>query len=255
VSVFFQWKGGENMDISNMKAAESRRDEPITKIQSTDSLSKSIQNKISGAQRKMRELSSKEDISAEEKKKKRQELQQEINSLNTQLKQRQVELNRKQKMGTQNKEENDENAVKDTKAATPPSPTGIHSAITADFSMIQARSQRMVTARFESGVGILESEIRQDKARGTDVTKKREELAQHRKKAKRSATSQLFFLGKARRAIRAARQERLEKAEGKSKVKSQKEIEAKILPKNTNFSKERRQAAQRQFSVSMDVRV
>lgn len=85
------------MDIGGIKAAESVSGGYGGKVQPVDSISKSIQNEISGLQRKKQELASKEDMSVEEKAKKRQELQQELGSLNTRLRRRQAEARREQR--------------------------------------------------------------------------------------------------------------------------------------------------------------
>lgn len=82
------------MEINNVKAMEGASGSQNTKAQPVDSVSKNIQNEISDVQRKRQELSSKEDISVEEKQKKRQEMQQEISRLNAQLRQRQAEMRR-----------------------------------------------------------------------------------------------------------------------------------------------------------------
>ena len=55
--------------------------------QGNDSVSKNIQNQIANAQQKLQDLSSNEEMSLEDKMKKRQEIQQEINNLNQQLRQ------------------------------------------------------------------------------------------------------------------------------------------------------------------------
>lgn len=65
--------------------------------QQIDPVSQNLQNKLSDVQRQKQELSSKSNLSEEERMKKRQELQQEISSLNTQLRQRQEEIRREQK--------------------------------------------------------------------------------------------------------------------------------------------------------------
>ena len=57
----------------------------------TDSVSKNIQNQIANAQKQLKEISSNEDMTMEEKMKKRQEIQQEITTLNQQLRQHQIE--------------------------------------------------------------------------------------------------------------------------------------------------------------------
>ena len=59
--------------------------------QATDSYGRNIQNQIANAQKQLQELSSNENMSLEEKMKKRQEIQQQINDLNMQLRQHQME--------------------------------------------------------------------------------------------------------------------------------------------------------------------
>lgn len=56
-------------------------------FQATDSYSRNIQNQIANAQKQLQELSSNEDMTLEEKMKKRQEIQQQISDLNLQLRQ------------------------------------------------------------------------------------------------------------------------------------------------------------------------
>lgn len=62
--------------------------------QATDSYSRNIQNQIANAQKQLQELSSKKDMTLEEKMNKRQEIQQQINDLNVQLRQHQMEQRR-----------------------------------------------------------------------------------------------------------------------------------------------------------------
>ena len=75
---------------NGMQAGSSGR---ITQM---DSVSKNIQNQIANAQKKLQELSSNEELSIEDKMKKRQEIQQEINNLNQQLRQHQMEQRKEQ---------------------------------------------------------------------------------------------------------------------------------------------------------------
>ena len=62
--------------------------------QTTDSYSRNIQNQIANAQKQLQELSSNKDMTLEEKMNKRQEIQQQINDLNVQLRQHQMEQRR-----------------------------------------------------------------------------------------------------------------------------------------------------------------
>ena len=64
---------------------------------STDPKIKNIQNEITDAKQQMQKLSSKEDLSVNEKTDERKKLQKEISDLNTELKQHQEELSRSQK--------------------------------------------------------------------------------------------------------------------------------------------------------------
>ncbi len=63
----------------------------------TDVKSKNIQNKITGIQQQMQKLSSKEDLSVDEKANERKKLQKEISGLNTKLKRQQDEFRKSQK--------------------------------------------------------------------------------------------------------------------------------------------------------------
>lgn len=87
----------EVMGISGAGVMGSISGGQMSAVQRTDSVSKNIQNEISDAQRQKQRLSSKGDISAKEKMKKDQELQQEISSLNTQLRMRQEVVQKEQK--------------------------------------------------------------------------------------------------------------------------------------------------------------
>lgn len=62
--------------------------------QTSDPVSRDLQRQIDDAKRKLQELSSKEDMSMEEKMKKRQEIQKQISDLNMQLRQHQMDMRR-----------------------------------------------------------------------------------------------------------------------------------------------------------------
>lgn len=85
------------MAIGGLKAMDSMAGWQGAAAKRVDSVSKNIQNEISTVERQKQGLSSKQELSAEEKAKKKQELQQELSSLNTKLRQRQEEINKEQK--------------------------------------------------------------------------------------------------------------------------------------------------------------
>lgn len=88
------------MGISGVKATESYAGGETKAAQSADVVSKGIQDDIENVQREKQALSSKEELSVEEKMKKRKELQQELSSLNAKLRQRQAEIRREQQKET-----------------------------------------------------------------------------------------------------------------------------------------------------------
>ena len=88
----------------NAQVRQSSGTDQKTSAQQVDVVSKNIQDEISEVQRQKQGLSSKQEMSEGERSKKKQELQQELNSLNTRLRQRQAEVSRKQKQEDRLKE-------------------------------------------------------------------------------------------------------------------------------------------------------
>jgi len=195
------------MRINGIKAMESISGRQTMKVLPVDMISKSLQNEITDVQRQKQELSSKEDISVEEKMKKRKELQQEIASLNMELRQRQAEIRRERQKETMSNEmredmnsmkeaemqavqlddadkkktENIEVEFEDTKPSSEETKK-MEEISTMDLSIQQKRHQGTIISRMEDGIVILKGEIRQDEARGVDVENKKAELAHKEKR-------------------------------------------------------------------------
>lgn len=68
-----------------------------------DSVSRNLQNKIANEQKKLKDLASDDNLSPEEKMKKRQEIQQEVANLQQQLRQHQIEQQREQRQEKQSR--------------------------------------------------------------------------------------------------------------------------------------------------------
>ncbi|WP_276948796.1 FlxA-like family protein [Acetatifactor muris] len=85
------------MAVQRAEVRQNRGTGQKAAAQPADVVSKNIQNEISEVQRQKQGLSSKQEMSEGERSKKKQELQQELSSLNTRLRQRQAEVSRKQK--------------------------------------------------------------------------------------------------------------------------------------------------------------
>ncbi len=93
----FGREGDHSMGIGGVTSTNSVSGMQMMTAGSTDQKSKSIQDEITTATQQMQKLSSKEDLSVNEKANERKDLKKEIASLNTELKQHQDELRRSQK--------------------------------------------------------------------------------------------------------------------------------------------------------------
>lgn len=170
--------------------------------QANDPVSKTIQNQIADAQKQLQELSSNKDISVEEKSKKRQEIQQQINDLNMQLRQHQIELRREKQKKKESFDDmlgGNQNVGADKNGGQEIglSAAGMEAMITADTAMGQARIQGSVASKMEGRAGVLKAEIKLDGGRGWNVEAKQEELAEVEQKAMDATASQISSLGKA----------------------------------------------------------
>lgn len=88
-------QGGKIMRINGLNGTDMQPG-TMGMTQANDPISKNIQNQIANAQQKLQDLSSNEEMTLEDKMKKRQEIQREIASLNQQLRKHQIELKREQ---------------------------------------------------------------------------------------------------------------------------------------------------------------
>ena len=213
--------------------------------QATDAYSKSIQKQIASAQKQMQELSSNEELSLEEKMKKRQELQQKIADLNNQLRQHQMELRRASQQEKQAAKEGAADKRQGQGGAREGaglSQAGMKSMISADSSIKQAKAQGAGATGLKGRAGVLESEIAQDEARGQGVEKKKEELAEVNRQASAAEAGQLKSLSEANQEIKEAGQEdsketeagqerakdSLKKEEGQEEKTAEKKDESKL---------------------------
>lgn len=177
-----------------------------------DSVSRSLQNQIAQAQKELRELSSDDSMTAEEKMKKKQEIQQEIANLNQQLRQHQMEQKREQQSARKAAEEGTKNGAgakpgdakpgkaKPAGKAEGLSQAGMQSMLSADASVKQARVQGRTVTGMEGRAGVLKAEIRQDAGGNTQA--KEAELAETEQKALKAETAQMNTLARANREMK-----------------------------------------------------
>ena len=198
-------------------------------MQSNDSVSKNIQSQIANAQKALQELSANKDMSIEEKMKKRQEIQQQITELNNQLRQHQIALRKEQQIKKSSMEDmlgsSKKTALKSGKQSIGLSQESMKAMISADSAFELAQVQGSVATKMEGRAGVLESEIKLDMARGQDVEKKKEELAEVEQKAVQAEAAQMNTLAAANKeledALRADQQ--TEKTDDKDKKTDKKD--------------------------------
>ena len=172
--------------------------------QATDSYSRNIQNQIANAQKQLQELSSNEEMTLEEKMKKRQEIQKQISDLNMQLRQHQMQQ-RKEKQ--QAKTSSMDDMLGGTKAKAGEKSTGLSQAgmtaiLSADTSLKQAKVQGSVASEMKGRANVIKAEIKQDGNKNTEAKEK--ELAELEQKAADAEVSQMNTLAKADKAVKEA---------------------------------------------------
>lgn len=204
----------------------------IGMAQANDSVSKNIQNQIANAQKKLQELSSNEELSIEDKMKKRQEIQQEINNLNQQLRQHQMEQRKEQQTKKTSMDDmlggSRKTAPKSGNQSAGLSQASMQAMISADSSMKQAKVQGSMATQMEGKAGVLESEIKMDKGRGASTEKKEEELADLQAKAQAATAAQVSTLADANKKMEeAAVAERTEKKVSDAKEEKDAQAEGK----------------------------
>ena len=197
----------------------------INMMQSNDSVSKNLQSQIANAQKQLQEISENKEMSLEEKMKKRQEIQQQIADLNNQLRQHQIEQRKEQREKKASMNDmlggNQRTVSKAGKQATGLSQASMKAMISADSAFEQAKVQGSVATKMEGRAGVLTAEIKLDQARGDDVEKKKEELAEVEKKAIEAESAQMNTLADANKELKEAAKadQKAEKAEEKEDKK------------------------------------
>ena len=193
-----------------------------------DTVSKNLQSKILDAQKQRQELSANHEITAEEKISQRQKIQQEISDLKRQLRQHEMEQKQEQQKDDLAAQEKDEQKKALTKEQQQASSTddrdkNADTAKTEDKSRNrlkqtakgvvstqafeeQSRIENSATAKREGRVRLLESEIRQDNARGSDTKQKKAQLNSIRQKEKIMDTArQSIMLGNSQTSTESAK--------------------------------------------------
>lgn len=162
--------------------------------QGMDAYSKNIQNRIANAGKQMQELGENKELSLEEKMKRRQEIQQQINDLQNELRRHQIEQ-RKEKQPKSSSSADDMFGGSDQSAGsskgTGMSTASMQAIISADSSMKQVKAQGAAKTQMDDRASVLKAEIKLDSGRGGNVDKKMEELSEAESKARDLENNQM----------------------------------------------------------------
>ena len=144
--------------------------------------SKNLQSQIANAQKQMQELSSNKEMSPEAKMEKRKEIQEQINELQNQLRQHQLE---QRKDNLQKSASSMEDMLGGSRQNSQPLAGGtglsggsMQAILSADSAMSQVKAQGAARSQMKGKAEVLKAEIKQDGARGANVEKKQEQLAE-----------------------------------------------------------------------------
>lgn len=195
-----------------------------------DSVSKNIQNQIANAQKKLQELSSNQDMTIEQKMKKRQEIQKEINNLNQQLRQHQIEKRKEQQSKNTSMDDmvggsKKENVTKTEDESIHLMQTNMKTMITADMSMKKVQVHGNIASQMEDKASVLKSEIKLDGGRKANTEQKEKELANIQQKAQKAAASQMSEIADINKVIKESTKEEKVTGEDNKTVEEGKEEE------------------------------
>ena len=169
-----------------------------------DAQTKNIKKQIARVQKQLQDLASNDQISVEEKMKKRQELQKQLTDLNGQLRQHQIEQ-RKKEAETEKKQQQSQSESMNPNAKQQTDPAA-EVVLSADAALKQARVQDGVITKQKGRAGVLEAEIKLDSGRNRDVSAKQEELAKVEARITQVQSSQIESLSDANKSLKETRE-------------------------------------------------
>lgn len=194
-----------------------------------DPESKNLQQQIDRLQQELKEVSANQDMPADTKMKKRQEIQKQISELEIQLRQHQIEARKEERqkkkeessfddlMGTKPQEKANANQNVGMSAGN------MEAMISAEASVKQANVNGSTAKKMEGKANVLEAEISLDGGRGgsSNVGLKEAELAKTKEAAEKATASQMDSLVQAGETLQsAAKDEKADQQEGEEEKKA-----------------------------------
>lgn len=182
------------MQITGVQPSGSFQ-KPISGNNQEDAVIKNARQQIEALNKQLQTLSENEDMDTKTKSEKKQELQKQISDLNTQIRQREIEL-RKEKQGTiQPKNNKQAEGEKNTAGFSQDLAGGL---ISVSNALKGAKDLNGLNKRLTGRAGELNAEIKADLSRGADTAAKEKELEKVNKGIKSTAEGSVKMLADAK---------------------------------------------------------
>lgn len=167
-----------------------------------DAVSKNIKRQISEVQKKIQELAQNQDMSLEEKMKKRQEYNQQIADLNMQLRQHEIEVRQEKQQPKENSMEDmlggkESRESAEDKDSVSISTEGMEAMISAESAKKQSKVYGRVAQDLQAKMRTLSSEMDMDASRGVDTSAKADALADLEDRMENAVSKQIGTISKA----------------------------------------------------------
>ena len=182
-------------------------------VQSDDPVIKNAESQIEALQKQIQNLAKNEEMDADTKREKRQELMQQISDLKVSIRQRQMELRDKKQQESMAKAEaakakKQPESSKEAKQAWAFTTRGLNAVLSAGNALDISKAQGGLASRLEGRSNVLKTEIELDKTRGADISAKSDELSKVSRGAEKAKSNQIGTLGKAVEELRDAEDEK-----------------------------------------------
>lgn len=184
------------MQITGIQSSDGYQRQ--VKSSAEDAAIKNARQQIEALNKQLQALSENEDMDPKTKSEKKQELQKQISDLNTQIRQREIELRREKQEAMPTKNNRQEKAEKSSGGFSQSVSDGL---ISVSNALKGAKALHGLGKRLSGRAGELNAEIKADLARGADTAAKEKELEKVNKGIKSTAEESIKMLGAAKKEL------------------------------------------------------
>lgn len=193
------------MQITGVQSSNNYQ-KPIKNNQE-DSVIKNAQKQIEALRKELQTLSENEDMEPKIKAEKKQELQKQINELNTQIRQREIELRKEKQTANQPSETNPQQRKNEESGGAGFTKSVTGGLISVSNALKGAKDLNGLNKRLKGRAGELNAEIKADLARGADTLAKEKELEKVNKGIRSTAPESGKMLNQAKEKLEVSEKE------------------------------------------------